>query len=132
MFSASRDHFVRVIPGNSLGDSIGFAGAAKGAHATAEFYQRQGDRSYRLAKAVRLLNPVAPAEFLVSDDGRLVTIDNWHNRGYGSVIAVYDTQGKVVEAYALVDLFSVAEIEAFTHSRSSRHWHNGPVYINQD
>ena len=40
VFSASRDHFVRVIPGNSLGEVVGFAGAAKGVHATAEFYQR--------------------------------------------------------------------------------------------
>ena len=30
VFSASRDHFVRVFPGNSIGDAIGFAGAAKG------------------------------------------------------------------------------------------------------
>jgi hypothetical protein len=28
------------------------------------------------------LNPVAPVEFLVADNGHLVTIDNWHNVGY--------------------------------------------------
>lgn len=132
VFSTSRDHFVRVIPGNSLGDTFGFAGAAKGAHAKAEFYQRQGDRSYRLIQTVALLNPVVPAEFFVSNEGRLATIDNWHNRGYGSVIAIYSPQGKVVKAYALADLFTPTEIEAFPHSVSSAHWHQGPVYINQD
>ena len=132
VFSASRDHFVRVIPGNSMGDVVGFAGAAKGAYATAEFYQRQRDRSYSLTQTVELLNPVAPAEFLVSNDGRLVTIDNWHNRGYGSVIAIYGPQGNLVKAYGLADLFSPAEIGTFPHSVSSAHWHQGPVYINQD
>jgi hypothetical protein len=132
VFSASRDHFVRVIPGNSLGDMVGFAGAARGAHATAEFYQRQRDRSYRLMQTVELLNPVAPAEFFVSNNGHLATIDNWHNRGYGSVIAVYDPKGNLLKAYALADLFSQVEIGAFPHSVSSAHWHRGPVYINQD
>lgn len=132
VFSASRDHFVRVIPGDNLGDTFGFAGEAKGDHAKAEFYQRQADRSYRLMQAVELLNPVAPAEFLVSNDGQLVTIDNWHNRGYGSVIAIYSPQGNLAKAYALGDLFSPAEIGAFPHSISSAHWHQGPVYINQD
>ena len=132
MFSASRDHFVRVIPGTSLGDTIGFAGSPKGPYAAAEYYQRQSDRSYRLMHSVALLNPVAPVDYFVSNDGRLATIDNWHNRGFGSVVAVYDARGKVVKAYALADLFSKDEIDAFQHSVSSIHWHQGPVYINQD
>ena len=94
VFSASRDHFVRVIPGKAVGHTFGFAGpgkgAEKGAYAAAEFYQRQADQSYRLIKTTTLLNPVAPVDYFVSNDGRLVTIDNWHNRGYGIVLAVYD------------------------------------------
>jgi hypothetical protein len=132
VFSASRDHFVRVIPGNSIGDTVGFAGAAKGDDASAEFYRRQADRSYRLVASARLLNPVAPVDFFVSNDGQLVTIDNWHNRGYGSVLAVYDAAGKRVKAYALADIFSRAEIDAAPHSVSSIAWHSGPVYITQD
>lgn len=42
-FSTSRDHFVRITPGTSWGDTIGFAGAAKGAYATAEFFTRNID-----------------------------------------------------------------------------------------
>ena len=41
VFSQSRDHFVRVIPGESFGDTVGFSGAAKGPFATAEFYRRE-------------------------------------------------------------------------------------------
>jgi len=132
VFSASRDHFVRVIPGKSVGDTVGFAGSEKGAYAAAEFYRRQADRSYRLMATATLLNPVAPVDYFVSNDGLLATIDNWHNRGYGSVLALYDAQGKLVKAYALADLFSKAEIESYAHSVSSIHWHNGPTYINQD
>jgi hypothetical protein len=132
IFSASRDHFVRVIPGTNLGDTVGFAGSPKGANATAEYYHRQADRSYKLTATVRLLNPVAPVDFFVTDAGRLATIDNWHNRGYGSVVALYDARGKLVKAYALTDLFAKAEIDAVPHSVSSIAWHQGPAYINRD
>jgi len=132
VFSASRDHFVRVTPGKSWGDTIGFKGAAKGPYASAEFYRRQSDRSYKLMHTVTLLNPVAPVGAFVTNDGRLITIDNWHNRGYGAAVAIYDAAGKVVMAYALSDLFSAEEVEAFSHSVSSIHWHNGPVYLNAD
>ena len=132
VFSASRDYFVRVIPGNSIGDTVGFAGAAKGAYATAEYYSRQGDKSYRLTATATLLNPVAPVDVFVSNDGRLATVDNWHNRGYGKVLALYDSGGKLVKAYELTDLFLKTEIDSYPHSVSSIAWHNGPVYLNKD
>ncbi len=132
VFSASRNHFVRVTPGNSLGDVVGFAGAEKGAFARAEFYRRQPDRSYRLMATTTLVNPVAPVEYFVSDEGRLVTLDNWHNRGYGKVLALYDAGGGLVKAYALTDLFAKDEIDSSPHSVSSIAWHLGPVTINKD
>ena len=132
VFSASRDHFVRVIPGESWGETVGFAGAAKGRHASAEFYERQADRSYRLTETAKLLNPVSPVEFFVSNSGSLVTIDNWHNRGHGNAIAIYSRRGELIKTYALTDIFSTQEIAAFPHSVSSANWRQGPVYINQD
>jgi hypothetical protein len=69
-----------------------------------------------------LLNPVAPAEFLVTDNGFLMTLDNWHNIGYGKVVAFYTPEGKTIRAYALSDLFSKSDIEAFDHSVSSIKW----------
>jgi hypothetical protein len=132
VFSASREHFVRVIPGESLGDTVGFARERKGKYAAAEFYRRNQDRSYRLVAEAILLNPVAPVEFFVSNDGRLVTIDNWHNVGYGKVASIYGSHGKVIQSYELSDLFQDEEIKAFGRSVSSIHWRNGPAYITQD
>jgi hypothetical protein len=45
VFSASRDWFVRVTPGASIGETVGFAGAPKGSYAHAEFYVRNGQQS---------------------------------------------------------------------------------------
>lgn len=131
-FSESREHFVRTVPGESVGDTFGFAGEKKGRYATAEFYRRAKDRSYLLIADANLLNPVAPVEFLVADNGHLVTIDNWHNVGYGKVVSIYNSRGKLIRAYELRDLFQPEEIERFPHSVSSIHWRNGPVYIRPD
>jgi hypothetical protein len=122
VFSPSRAYFVRVIPGKSYGDTVGFSGAAKGPYATAEFYRLEKDRSYRLAATASLLNPVAPVEFFVTDNGFLITLDNWHNLGYGKVVAFYTPEGKPIRAYELSDLFTKSEIEAFGHSVSSIQW----------
>lgn len=122
VFSPSRSFFVRVIPGKSIGDTVGFSGAAKGPYASAEFYRRDQDRSYRLAVTASLLNPVAPADFFVTDKGELITLDNWHNIGYGKVVAFYTPDGNPIRAYALSDLFNQREIEGFNHSESSIAW----------
>ena len=71
VFSASREYFVRVIPGESLGDTFGFVREKKGKYAAAEFYRRHQDRSYRLVAEAVLLNPVAPVEFFVLTPGVL-------------------------------------------------------------
>lgn len=129
VFSKSREWFVRVVPGQSIGDTVGFAGAPKGPHARAEFYQRMADRSYRLMTEVSLLNPVAPVIFFVTDRGYLVTLDNWHNMGFGKIVVSYSSQGRVIKAYELSDLFSRQEIEAFTHSASSIWWRTETAYV---
>lgn len=129
VFSESREWFVRVIPGKSVGDTWGFASEPKGPYATAEFYRRQADRSYRLVSEITLLNPVAPVLFLVTDRGYLVTLDNWHNMGYGKVAAFYSPDGRVVKAYELKDLFSGEEIAAFRQSVSSIWWRKEMAYI---
>ena len=133
VFSHNRNYFVRVIPGNSFGDTYGFKGAAKGSFATAEFYRLDKDRSYRLAARTSLLNPVAPIEFFVTDRGALITLDNWHNMGYGKVVAFYSQEGKVVRDYALADLFTQSEVDGFRHSESSIWWRSAHgLYIRPD
>jgi hypothetical protein len=132
VFSASREYFVRVIPGESLGDTYGFIGMKKGRYAAAEFYRRAEDRSYRLVAEATLLNPVAPVEFFVSNEGHLAAVDNWHNVGYGKVLAIYDARGQMIRAYELKDLFRENEIKAFQRSVSSIYWRNGPMYVRED
>jgi hypothetical protein len=132
VFSKSRDTFVRVTPGKSVGDTVGFAGGSKGVYAKAEFYSRRPDRSYALTNERVLVNPVAPIEFYVTDRGYLVTLDNWHNMGYGKVAAFYSPQGELIRAYELSDLFSTSEIDAFAHSVSSIWWRKELAYVRQD
>lgn len=126
VFSQSRSYFVRVVPGKSFGDTVGFSGAAKGPFATAEFYRLEKDRSYRLAATATLLNPVAPVEFFVTDSGFLITLDNWHNLGYGKVVAIYTPEAKPIRAFELADLFTQSEIEGFGRSVSSIEWRKLP------
>jgi hypothetical protein len=132
VFSASREYFVRVVPGESIGDTYGFAGAKKGRYAGAQFYRRAPDRSYQLVAEASLLNPVAPLEFFVADSGHLATLDNWHNVGYGKVVAIYDARGTPIRAYELGELFDANERQRFSRSVSSVHWRKGPSYVRQD
>ena len=132
VFSESREYFIRVTPGESIGDAVGFGGAKNGRYAVAEFYRRGKDRSYNLTAGITLLHPVAPVEVFVSDAGGLVTVDNWHNLGYGKVVSIYDSRGMLIRSYELSELFSTEEIRNFPHSVSSIHWRSGPTYIRQD
>jgi hypothetical protein len=132
IFSKNREYFVRITPGESIGETWGFAGAKIGKHAHAEFFRVQPDRSYGLDHEIDLLNPVAPTSFFVSNAGDLVTLDNWHNVGYGFVVALYHADGKLVKSYRLSDLFPKKEVESFSQSVSSIWWHKGPTYIDVD
>lgn len=131
VFSESRDWFVRVTPGRSLGDTVGFAGSPKGPYAKAAWYRQEPTRSYRFVQEVTLANPVAPVKFLVTDRGYLVTFDNWHNMGYGKVVASYDPTGRRVAAFELKDLFTPAEVTAFSTSTSSIWWRKDAAYIRE-
>jgi hypothetical protein len=122
VFSEDGRRFVRVAPGSSLGDSVGFAGAPKGAPARGEFYARRQDRSYRLVADVALANPVAPVAVLVSNTGHVITLDNWHNAGYGTVVAIYEPSGRLVKSWRLEDLYDASRLPAIPQSVSSRWW----------
>jgi len=124
---------VRIIPGNSLGDVTGFAGEKKGEPARAVYYRLTEANNYTKYQAVKLLNPIAPVDFAVSDAGELVTLDNWHNMGIGQAIAVYDPSGGVRRSFALKDVYKPDEIKKFTRSVSSVWWRcNPPPVFDQD
>ncbi|MEP6891221.1 MAG: hypothetical protein ABI955_11075 [Nitrospirota bacterium] len=48
MFSGNGLHFVRIVPGEGYGDTVGLKGLKIGAYARGEFYETQSDRSYKL------------------------------------------------------------------------------------
>lgn len=132
VFSPDRQYFVRITPGESWGETWGFKGAKIGKHAQAAFFHEQPDKGYRLERTIDLPNPVAPVEVFLSNKGYMVTLDNWHNRGYGAVLVLYQWDSKMMKAYNLEDLFPRKEIDSFPHSVSSILWHKGPTYITED
>lgn len=121
---ASRDGktVVRVQPGTSIGDTMGFAGAARGPYAQASYYRAEGDDKFSRYQAIILLNPVAPVFIAVSNAGELVTLDNWHNMGYGAVVVVYGPDGKARRSHTLADIYSAEDIHRFQRSTSSIWW----------
>jgi hypothetical protein len=126
VFSKSGLHFVRIVPGEGYGDTVGFKGSKTGNYARGEFYKKQPDRSYKLMADVALQNPVAPVDVLISNRGYVLTFDNWHNAGYGKVVAIYRPNGELLRAYELEALYSAKRIEAIRTSESSRWWRCRP------
>ncbi len=129
VFSESREVFVRVIPGESIGDTFGFAGEKKGKYARAELYRKGDDKSYKLMSQWDLLNPVAPIDFFVSNDGTLITFDNWHNMGYGHVVVFYNQRGKRLQSYTLEELYPESLLAQISRSVSSRWWRDKPIHF---
>jgi len=128
-FSESGRFFVRFLPGESVGDTVGFAGARKGRYATALLYALQSDRSYRLQHEITLANPVMPVSALVAEDGSFITFDNWHNLGFGKVVAIYAPTGRLVRSWELTDLYSKERVESIPRSVSSRAWRCAPMHF---
>lgn len=129
VFSESAKYFVRVIPGESLGDTVGFAGARKGKFAQALYYALQPERSYKLLHDITLQNPLAPVELLLSDHGQFIAFDNWHNLGFGKVVTIYAPTGKLVRSYELNQLYAPAQLAKIPASVSSRHWRCQPIHF---
>jgi len=127
VFSKNGLRFVRIVPGESVGDTFGFAGASKGRYARAEFYLRQPNRSFKLTADIELVNPVAPVSAMLSDSGALITFDNWHNAGYGKVVAIYSPTGKPLAANELEDLYPDDSLATLPMSSSSRWWRCRPL-----
>jgi hypothetical protein len=112
----------RILPGNSIGDVLGFAGSGKGQTAQAIVYRLGPDDKYSRALAWSLLNPVAPVFAALSDAGELVTLDNWHNMGHGKIVVVYGADGKIRRSYELSEIYSTDERRRFQQSVSSIWW----------
>lgn len=120
--SRNGKYLARIVPGESWGDTVGFAGSKKGSYARGEFHEKQADRSFKLIADVPLQNPIAPVHILLSDQGYLVTFDNWHNAGYGKIVAIYKSSGTLLQSYELETLYSEKRVGEIPQTVSSRHW----------
>jgi hypothetical protein len=129
VFSEAGRYFVRFVPGESVGDTVGFAGSPRGRYATALLYGLGPDRAYTLLHELALTNPVSPLNALVSDDGYFVTLDNWHNVGFGKVVAIYAPSGRLIRSYELTDLYPSEKLEKIPRSISSRYWRCAPLHF---
>ncbi|UOQ69185.1 hypothetical protein [Hymenobacter volaticus] len=70
-----------------------------------------------------LVNPFAPMQALVSNDGRyVVTLDDWYQPGYGeNVVVVYDQQG-TLRKRATLETLSPYPLDQYRLSITSRWW----------
>jgi hypothetical protein len=85
--------------------------------------ERCVDGACRRAWRRDLLNDVAPVEAVVTDEGRVMTLDNWHSMGFGPhAVVIYDASGGVVATFALTDFLPKGYVMALPHSVSSLHW----------
>jgi hypothetical protein len=81
-------------------------------HATAEFGAHRW-WGYKSLRKFQLLNPVAPARVLVSQDGtRIVTLGNWCSEGFETnLVAIYDNEGALLKSYSREDLITPGDIQ---------------------
>jgi hypothetical protein len=52
--------------------------------------------------------------------------------GYGTIVAFYSPDGKLVRSHALGDLFPASEIDKLPHSVSSIWWRKPVAYVRAD
>ena len=119
--SRNAQTLVRVIPGESIGTPSATPAQPGEGFASAHWFRFRENR-YELYQTAQLLNPVAPIHAAVANDGTLVTLDNWHNVGYGEIVVIYSPDGKVRKNYRLTDLYPPATIGKIERSVSSIWW----------
>jgi hypothetical protein len=122
LWSPNGIYQIHIALGESMGELVGFKGAKKGRHAQATLTGPAGERH-----AFSLLNPVAPLEAVLFDDGTLLTFDNWHNMGYGAVLAAYSRSGAVLWSRELEEVLQADVLEKVPVSVSSRWWRRQPL-----
>lgn len=122
--SADGRHQAHIAVGGSLGETVGFAGARLGDHARANLTGPGGE-----SWSYDLLNPIAPVDAYLLDDGRLLTFDNWHSMGYGEVVVLYESTGEVIWQLELEDLLDEDLLYRVPTSVSSRWWRRRPLEL---
>jgi hypothetical protein len=116
--------FVRIVPGTNR---IGALDAVPGQrNARGEFYVRAADSTYKLIAGVDLQNPVSPVDARLTNDGYLVTFDNWGAIGKGFVVTFYKPDGQLLRHIRLEELYRDGrQLQELPVSTSSIRWRCG-------
>jgi tetratricopeptide (TPR) repeat protein len=78
------------------------------------------------AKKRALDDPWMPVDALLFDDGSLLTLDHWHQLGYGDVATLYGADGHVRWTRTLEQLIGAQLVDRAPHSVSSIWWRKQP------
>lgn len=82
----------------------------------------------------RTVNDTSPVRVFVSDDGTVVTLDDWYRAGFDHALVVYSPSGNVVRDSSLDALLTMDQFELVPSSKSSRKWRYSaePVRMRSD
>lgn len=84
-------------------------------------------QSYQRARDFELMNPEAPLEVYITEDGRVVTVDD-HGRLGRLALVIYTVEGKARKAFELEDLLTKEEIAASNNGETTFWWRSGQPY----
>jgi tetratricopeptide (TPR) repeat protein len=68
-----------------------------------------------------------PVDAILFDDGSLLTLDHWHQLGFGNVATLYEVDGRVRWTRTLDQLVGAQLVERARHSVSSIWWRKMPL-----
>jgi len=115
IFNASPD-------GETLVKSVSYGEG--GNYAKAIFYHNSEKiEDLKVSQSFDLVDGRLPKSIFVSNNGSLVTLDDWNAYGRGeNVIVVYNNKGVVQKKYSLNDLYPGNKVKKFLVTSSSIYW----------
>ncbi len=123
IFSPNGERFVRLVPASNPPDAAPAGTVRRAANARAQHYKLDPKSGSFMRVADFLLeNPVFPGYATLTDDGHLVTFDQWFSIGFGAVITFYRPDGALLRSVDIKDLYSSDELLRMPRSTSSRWW----------
>jgi len=122
--SADTEIVVRIEPSEATFDS-----------ARATYFRRQDSpEQYVVYQRVFLTNPVRPMEAYVSNEGVLVTVENYGSPGFNDVVTIYDIDGQELRTYDIQNMYTEAAITEMSRTVTIREWRNpdNPPWFEND
>lgn len=90
--------------------------------AKASFFRWDNQGKYQPYQQLSLRNKVSPLLIYASNQGELITVDNWYNPGHGEVVVIYKADGSVLKSFGLSAFYSKQQLEQLLRSVSSVQW----------